>query len=962
MLNLAYLELQFPLAAEEHSTMEQTKTIHLIGCGVLAPDMKQIAAKLNIPLAMNFLPGGLHDRPEELRTRLQDAINEAAKDEACSRIVVGYGICGRGSVGIKAPHVPLVFPRVHDCIAIFMGSDRAYKKEFAKYPGTFYLSAGWYREKGRPKQNEDRKVWIGSESLGCLELKDKYGEQRGNRIIDFFSTWHNNYQRAAFIDTGLDTSKEYEAQAKEMAREYNWKYERIQGDLSLMTKLMTQMHSDDEILMVPPGHFTIYSPFKGGLDSAPQLDTAVPKNSSSRHVIHDEEAVKEISIRYGLGIDAGGTYTDAVIYDFKEKRILDKHKALTTKWDFSIGIDKALSGLDSGLLIRVELISVSTTLATNAIVEGEGQKVGLILMDNSGTVSSDLISHSPRCSVKGYTNISGEEIEEVDEDEIRLVARQMVQREGVTAFAVSGFAGSINPAHELTVKRIIEDETGMVTCCGHELSDLLNFVVRAQTAVLNARIVPRMVKFFRELGQVLDNRGIAAPVMVVKGDGTLMSDAMALERPVETTLSGPAASVAGAKLLTGLSDAMVVDVGGTTTDTADICDDMVAVCERGAHVGGFVTHVKALDMRTSGLGGDSLIRLQSGGGGFTIGPRRVGPMAWAGHISDGAVHEALLYMKHRSLFRLDQVVFMAMDGQFPFEPTEQEMRIYGLLRQRPHAPEELVAKLNIFSTQFLPMSRMEESGLVQRCGLTPTDLLHVKGDFTKWDPEPARRMLAMFSVFMKKGEVALIDELLGKIHQKLALEILKKQLFKDLSEEELEHSPASQQLILKILEPASANSIKNSRYRLKAEFNYPVIGIGAPVEYFLPEAGKLINAKVIIPANADVANALGAITSHIMIRQKLVISPNSTGNYIVEGVPGNQSFKDLSKAEAWSVEYLKESVRSQALKAGTTRKTIDIKIDDRVVNTGDGLSLFLYRSITATLCGRPDLVAPLEVS
>jgi hypothetical protein len=221
-------------------------------------------------------------------------------------------------------------------------------------------------------------------------------------------------------------------------------------------------------------------------------------------------------------------------------------------------------------------------------------------------------------------------------------------------------------------------------------------------------------------------------------------------------------------------------------------------------------------------------------------------------------------------------------------------------------------------------------------------------------------MLAMLSEFTKKREAVLIDELLAEIHKKLALEILKKQLFKDLSEEELEHSSAAQQLILKILEPASVNSSKNSRYRLKAEFNYPVIGIGAPVEYFLPEAGKLINAKVIIPPNADVANALGAITSHIMIRQKLVISPNSTGNYVVEGVAGNQSFKNLDKAEAWSVEYLKKNVRSQALKAGTTRKTIDIQIDDRVVDTGNGLSLFLYRSITATLCGRPDLVAPLE--
>ncbi len=785
-----------------------------------------------------------------------------------------------------------------------------------------------------------------------------------------------------------------------MAREHNWKYERIQGDLSLMTKLLTQAYSDEDVLVVPPGHYTIYSAFKNGLDSAPHLEAAIPKNSGIRHIVYDEETDKGLSIRYGLGIDAGGTYTDAVIYDFKEKKILHKNKALTTKWDFSIGIDNALAGLgseslsdsspdslsdsspessteslsnsDSDILSKVELVSVSTTLATNAIVEGEGQKTGLILMNSNGMVSNDLISHTPRYNIKGYINISGKEIEPVYEEEVRSVIRQMTRRDGVTAFAVSGFAGAINPTHELIVKRIIEEETGMVACCGHELSDLLNFVVRAQTAVLNARIIPRMIKFFRELGQILYKRAITAPVMVVKGDGTLMSDAMAREKPVETTLSGPAASVAGAKLLTGLTEAMVVDVGGTTTDTADICDDMVDVCESGAHVGGFVTHIKALDMRTSGLGGDSLIRWKQGA--FTIGPRRVAPLVWAGNAavktnsaavktsdtalkaSNAAVsstcHDALCYMEKRSLLHLDQVLFVAMKGRFSFQPTDQEMRIYDLLLKRPHAFEELAAKLNALSILFLSMERLEESGLVQRCGLTPTDLLHVRGDFTKWDPEPARRMLAMLSGFTKKSVPELIDELLGKAQQKLALELLKKQLFKDIPEKDVDRSDVAQHLIQSILEPES----KNARYRIRAEFKYPVIGIGAPVHFFLPQAGKLLNAEVIIPPDADVANALGAVTSHIMVKQKIVIRPNSLGSFVVEGVAGNQSFKSISRAEAWSLEYLKQSVRARAVKAGTSRKTVTMEIDDRVVDTGNGLSLFLDRTITASLLGSPDIV------
>ena len=99
------------------------------------------------------------------------------------------------------------------------------------------------------------------------------------------------------------------------------------------------------------------------------------------------------AIRYGLGIDAGGTYTDAVIYDFQADALLNKSKALTTKWDFTVGIREALEGLDSEMLSRVELVALSTTLATNAIVEGQGQKVGLLVMPPYGLFDPEDIPH-----------------------------------------------------------------------------------------------------------------------------------------------------------------------------------------------------------------------------------------------------------------------------------------------------------------------------------------------------------------------------------------------------------------------------------------------------------------------------------------------------------------------------------------------------------------------------------------
>lgn len=944
------------------------KRVHLIGCAVLAQDMKRIAAELKLQLKTTFLPAGLHNKPKELQSRLQAAIDTAEKDKECCRIVVGYGVCGRGTVGIRASSVPVVFPRVHDCIALFLGSDQAYKREFSKYPGTFYLTAGWQLAKSDHGKESDRTIWIGSEAMGCHALRERYGDKGAGRIIDFFSSWQKNYQRAVYIDTGLDPNGQYARQAQEMAEEHNWRYEKIAGEDRLLRQLLTQEQSGNGVIVVPPGHCTTYSALTDGLDCVPIVaDSAKTLTTVSQisDVIKQKETansnkVSQPRTRYGLGVDAGGTYTDAVIYDFQEMKIRCKSKALTTKWDFSIGIDHALACLDQGLLAKVEMVSLSTTLATNAIVEGQGQKVGLIVMHNSGSSLIDKIQHSPKRIIQGYINIGGQEIIPVDDQEVGRVVREMAERDEVCAFAVSGFGGAVNPIHELRVKKIIEQKTGMSVCCGHELSDLLDFTVRAQTAVLNARIIPLMIRFFGELDNILKQSKIFAPVMVVKGDGTLMSAEMARERPVETILSGPAASVAGAKLLTGLSEAMVVDMGGTTSDIAEIRNDSVAICGRGARVGDFNTHVKALDMRTIGLGGDSLIRWKQNQ--FTIGPRRVVPLVYAGNLDSTGVDKVLSRLDKDNFHRLEQVIFLSTAGaEFSFPPTLREKRIVELLRSHPHTPEELATAIGLASPRFLSMERLEESGLVQRCGLTPTDVLHAQGTYRRWDPAPARKMIALLSDHSKTSGMELVENILETVKKTLALELLRHLILKDcrdVQEADLDITAANQSaistvsghIIRCILEPP-----KSHPYAIKTELHIPVIGVGAPVGYFLPGAQRILNTQISIPPDGDVANALGAVTSLISICQRLVIKPDGMGEFVIEGIVGTRRFTDLHQAQHWAVEYLHNSVRSQGKKAGTSNQDVRIITEDSVVNTAQGVPLFLERVITARLTGNPDL-------
>jgi len=621
---------------------------------------------------------------------------------------------------------------------------------------------------------------------------------------------------------------------------------------------------------------------------------------------------------------------------------------LTTKWDFTEGIGEALSALEEKLLAQVELVAVSTTLATNAIVEGHGQKVGLLLMPPYGLFDPADVGYEPKAAIRGKLEIDGRELEPVDEEQVCKVVGQMVREEQVRAFAISGFASTINPAHELTVKKIIKEETDYSVTCGHELSQLLNFRTRARTAVLNARIIPRLEKLLSELEQVLEARGISVPIMVVKGDGSLIAAQVARDKPVETILSGPAASVAGAKHLTGRSAALVVDMGGTTTDTAALKDGAVRVCQGGTRVGGYKTHVKALEMRTIGLGGDSLIVWKEGR--FSVGPRRVAPIAWLGAKTSGAT-AALNYLQgrlddYRSSTDAMQIVTLTGHTE-ELILTAEEQAIIELLRERPYALDELAEKTENGYWSVLRLKRLQEHSVVQRCGLTPTDLLHVKGDFQRWDTSAAQRMCEMVSSIADLGPEELVEQLLEEVTRKLAVELMKKQLDEETEADKLDDCAVCQVLFKNMLDGGKAD------YRVKMELHRPVIGIGAPVHYFLPRAAKLLGSESIVPQDADVANAVGAISSNIVVRRQVRIKPSDEGGFVIEGLAGARNFDKLEQAHTWAARELEQQVRQQGQAAGTRGATLEIAVDDTISSTADGRALFMGRVLTAQLVGQP---------
>ena len=283
---------------------------------------------------------------------------------------------------------------------------------------------------------------------------------------------------------------------------------------------------------------------------------------------------------YLLGVDTGGTYTDAAIIDETADRVVGTAKALTTRHDLAIGIGGAVdAALEAAGIAasQIALVSLSTTLATNALVEGQGGRVALISigftekdLDRGGL--TDALGHDPMVSIAGGHGHDGREAAALDE--AALLTAVSALKGKVEAFAVVSRFATRNPAHEKRARDLIGQESGRPVTCSCQLSAKLNGPKRALTALLNARLVGAIARLVAACERHLAKLGISVPLMVVRGDGALISAEMVRERPIETILSGPAASLVGARWLTGERNALVSDIGGTTTDVALLRDGL----------------------------------------------------------------------------------------------------------------------------------------------------------------------------------------------------------------------------------------------------------------------------------------------------------------------------------------------------------------------------------------------------
>lgn len=660
-----------------------------------------------------------------------------------------------------------------------------------------------------------------------------------------------------------------------------------------------------------------------------------------------------------IGIDTGGTYTDAVALAGGH-RVIASAKALTTHWDLSVGLGAALrsvlDALPESARQRISLVSVSTTLATNAVVENRFSPICAILVGFNDRMAAETGIEKQLggavVRVRGGHDPTGIEEEPLDEAVIAAAVRDFAPQ--VEAFAVAAQFSVRNPEHELRVRELIRAVCGKPVTCSHELSAQLNAPKRALTAALNARLVPHIRHLLEAVGETLERLGLGAPLMVVKGDGTLMRASVALEYPIETVLSGPAASVVGAAFLTGLKDFAVADMGGTTTDVAMIIDERPVVRADGAVIGGWRTMVQAIDVHTSGLGGDSEVHFDREAR-LKVGPRRVMPLSLLAHQFPEVLAELnrLAAAERLPLFA-GQFGHRNPGREAASDLDRLELRVWEALGTTPRRLDQVAHTAQGVEA----LRRLVDRGLATLAGFTPSDALHVLGRQDGWSRDAARLGAAILAteernVTARKGKdspEALAERVYELVVRQAARVVLESALAQDPGVEP--HNgrwgPLGV-LIERAVEGKPVSKLIDAQPRLAN----PLVAIGAPAAAFYPEVARRLGAQLIVPEHAAVCNAVGAVVGVVSETVDILVNQPQWKVFRVHDPAGIRDFTDAAEAIVVAKDISRELALAAARRAGAADPHVETSVTERRAAASSGDDYLAEATVRSRATGRP---------
>ena len=661
-----------------------------------------------------------------------------------------------------------------------------------------------------------------------------------------------------------------------------------------------------------------------------------------------------------IGLDTGGTYTDAALLDAAGGRVLATGKFLTTRDDLSIGLGEAIAKIlqaFDGPASDIGMVSLSTTLATNAVVEGVGGRVGLFMIgfDDKALERADLaraIGQDPVAFITGGHRADGGQRDPLNSAALAKTASVMAA--DVSAFAVAAHFATRNPAHEIAARDILRDTTGLPVTCSHELSSALGGPRRALTAVLNARLVNLLDQLIAATKFIMKQQGLACPLMVVKGDGSLLESGFARTRPVETVLSGPAASLSGAAFLAGTDSALVADIGGTTTDIAFLHNGAPRLKSEGAYVGGWQTMVEAAEIRTCGLGGDSEVTHVARGriSGLNLGPRRAVPLSLM-----ALTHPQI---KQQMQAQLDLPVPTITDGRFvfPIMPdgvpdwlTRSESRLAEkALCSGPSAVSDLAA------TQLAlgAVDRLIGRGLLGLATFTPTDATHLTGDFTRFDSNAAW-LGAKLMARQRNGlgnptavdAKTLASMTLAELHRRSAIALMDAALaHQGAGENMVSQNPL---LIKSITKKADEDTLVTISMRLGTK----LAALGASAATHYPHIASFLGVDLTVPIHAEVAGAVGAAVGSVRQRVMITVTQPTEGKFRVHLPQGPADFSIMDEALDKARKAAKELATSRALSAGANAVKVETTERIKMVPLAPNKDMFIEATIQAAATGFP---------
>lgn len=648
----------------------------------------------------------------------------------------------------------------------------------------------------------------------------------------------------------------------------------------------------------------------------------------------------------GLGIDTGGTCTDAVLFDTTQRKVLGTGKTLTTKENLVTGIDNALGKLEEGILDKVKFVSLSTTLATNACVENRGGNARLLMI---GHIPKDKAEICRNYGFSDEQNVyflegipDGGFCKGIKPDWEKLERDIEFFKHTDAVAIVQSYPQWNDNAFEKKAADIIGKYTDVPVVCGSNLFSDINSFQRGAGAYLNARLIPVIHDFLKAVKTVLAKRKLNVPIYIMRSDGSLMNEEFAKSHPVETLLCGPAASTMGGIFGHDIEKQLVIDMGGTTTDVAIIDENIPVTVEDGIKINKWKTFVKGLFIDTYGLGGDSCVRYKSGK--IYIEPFRVIPVSYMGSLYPSLTQRILdVSVRHLSKTEFYYEGFILQKRLKSEENyTKTEIRICEALKAEPLLINEIGEKLKL-QTRALPLKRLEEEGVIMRFGMTPTDIMHIRGDYNPYNTDTVKAAIVCMSNFSGIKKELIPDMVYLEVKNKLY-----RNLVRVLMEYEV---PAYKNGIPDNLREWLGYSCElrdNSVIMPFFKTQYKLVGVGAPTHVFLKDAAEWLGTDYICHEYAATANALGTLVGQVAVKRQLQIEFDSIGYKM--WIDGKEIFyEDLYEAEQKAKEYLRKITSETAVRRGAAGgiKFMERCTRDEYFIYGENVVLNVVAEVTA---------------